>query len=197
MRSPLAPALSLRRRVRGRLPHALAGVPVALYRHGFGSALGHRLLLLHHMGRRSGLERHAVLEIVGWNHDFGEVFVVAGFGPRTDWYRNVLAAGGAVITRGRATMPVTVRVVPAGEAAAVIARYETGRLLPAAVVRAALSSLVGWRYDGSDAARARLVRQLPMLALHPVVPFDDRTAEGHRTHGDHDTGHGATRVRPG
>jgi hypothetical protein len=28
-----------------------------------------------------------------------------------------------------------------------------------------LSRLLGWRYDGSDAARARLARELPMVAF--------------------------------
>lgn len=35
----------------------------------------------------------------------------------------------------------------------------------ATVVRAVLSRLVGWRYDGTDAARRRLVVQPPMLAF--------------------------------
>ena len=36
------------------------------------------------------------------------------------------------------------------------------------VIRRALSWLVGWRYDGSDEARRRLVGQLPFVAFRPA-----------------------------
>ena len=39
--------------------------PVYLYRWNFGWMLGHRFLLLIHIGRRIGLRRHTVLE--AWN----------------------------------------------------------------------------------------------------------------------------------
>ncbi|AXB41433.1 nitroreductase family deazaflavin-dependent oxidoreductase [Amycolatopsis albispora] len=64
--------------------------PVWLYRLRLGWLLGHRFVYLAHRGRRSGLRRETVLEVV----DLGtaEVFVVSGYGERADWYRNLLAA---------------------------------------------------------------------------------------------------------
>ena len=38
--------------------------PVYLYRCGGGRLLGHRFLLLIHVGRRSGLRRHTILEVI-------------------------------------------------------------------------------------------------------------------------------------
>jgi hypothetical protein len=35
------------------------------------------------------------------------------------------------------------------------------------VVRAVLSRLVGWRYDGTPNARRRLGRELPLIAFRP------------------------------
>jgi hypothetical protein len=35
----------------------------------------------------------------------------------------------------------------------------------APVIRRLLTALLGWRYDGSEAARHRLVRQLPIVAF--------------------------------
>jgi hypothetical protein len=54
-----------------------------------------------------------------------------------------------------------------GEAAAVIADYEHRNRWIGPVVRRLLSALLGWRYDGSQSARERLVRQLPVVAFRP------------------------------
>ena len=42
-----------------------------------------------------------------------------------------------------------------------------GRAAP--VIRRVLSWLVGWRYDGSDSARQRLARQLPIVTFRPMT----------------------------
>ncbi len=48
------------------------------------------MLLLEHRGRRSGLPRHAVLEVIA--HPDPDAYVVAsGFGETSQWYRNVTA----------------------------------------------------------------------------------------------------------
>ena len=54
------------------------------------------------------------------------------------------------------------------EAAMVMAGYEQRNRLAAPLVRMVLSRLAGWRYDGSDAARRRLVRALPLVAFRPA-----------------------------
>ena len=51
---------------------------------GFG-----RIMVIRHVGRKSGKERlapvnYAVVE--------GEIYCTAGFGPGSDWYRNIMAA---------------------------------------------------------------------------------------------------------
>ncbi|HJP72934.1 MAG TPA: hypothetical protein VJ914_01625 [Pseudonocardiaceae bacterium] len=40
--------------------------------------------------------------------------------------------------------------------------------LIAPVLRLVLTKLLGWSYDSSDAARGRLVGQLPLVAFRPV-----------------------------
>ena len=50
---------------------------------GFG-----RIMVIEHRGRRSGKQYHTPVNyaLVG-----GDVYCLAGFGPRTDWYRNIMA----------------------------------------------------------------------------------------------------------
>ena len=69
---------------------ALVRAPIWLYRLGFGFLLGQRMLLLEHRGRRSGLPRYTVLEVVDRPRP-GSYVVAAGFGHRAQWCRNVLA----------------------------------------------------------------------------------------------------------
>lgn len=53
------------------------------------------------------------------------------------------------------------------EAASIVAAYERRNRFIAPILRAVLSRFMGWQYDGTDTARQRLVRQLPLLALGP------------------------------
>jgi hypothetical protein len=49
-----------------------------------------------------------------------------------------------------------------------LADYERRNRIAAPLVRAVLSRLAGFRHDGSDAARRRLVRTLPLVAFRPA-----------------------------
>jgi hypothetical protein len=49
----------------------------------------------------------------------------------------------------------------------VVAAYERRNRVARPVVRAVLSRLAGFRYDGSTEARDRLVEALPLLAFSP------------------------------
>jgi deazaflavin-dependent oxidoreductase (nitroreductase family) len=143
-------------------------VPNVLYDHHLGWLLGRRLLRLTHVGRSSGREYHTVLEVVGADRQTGEVFVVAGFGPATDWYRNLRVHPAVRVETGRRSFRPVHRELGEDEAFAVIAAYERRNRAVRPLVRKGLSWLVGWRYDGSDQARRRLVGQLPVVAFRSV-----------------------------
>jgi hypothetical protein len=108
-----------------------------------------------------------VLEVVRFDRATGESIVAAGWGRRTQWYLNVLAGGvSEVSTAGRTYRP-SWRQVEVEEAIAVFADYERRMRFVGPIVRAILSSLLGWRYDGSPAARRRAAEQLPLLGFRP------------------------------
>ena len=54
------------------------------------------------------------------------------------------------------------------EVARVRARARSRVIAP--ILRRVLFRLVGWRYTGGDADRRRLVRERPLLAVHPAAP---------------------------
>jgi methyltransferase (TIGR00027 family)/deazaflavin-dependent oxidoreductase (nitroreductase family) len=151
----------------GRLARKLLRAPARLYDWHAGWLLGRRFLRLTHVGRRSGRLHQTVLEVIGTT-TAGDVVVIAGFGPTTDWYRNVCVGPAVEVAIGRRRFRPAVRTVDQREAFDVVARYEHHHRWVAPVIRRVLSSLLGWRYDGSDDARRGLVRQLPMLAFRPA-----------------------------
>ncbi|WP_323095440.1 nitroreductase family deazaflavin-dependent oxidoreductase [Intrasporangium sp. YIM S08009] len=152
---------------------ALYAAPNALYDHGLGWVLGHRFLRLEHVGRHSGRRFTAVVEALQYDPATGEAVVMAGYGHGADWLRNVRAAGSARVEFAHGPRPASVRVLGVEEAAEVLAGYERRHPVLRPALRPYLSSLAGWRYDGSPDARRRLVSQLPMVAFRPLRPGVD------------------------
>ncbi len=145
----------------------LLRAPAALYRAGLGPLLGHRFLELTHRGRRSGNCYHTVLEVVQWRASDREAIVLSGWGRRSQWFRNVQAGGAEQIRIGRERWAPEARVLEAPEAVRVLGDYEHRNRFAAPVVRRVLSRLAGFDYDGSAAARERLVGELPLLGFRP------------------------------
>jgi deazaflavin-dependent oxidoreductase (nitroreductase family) len=145
----------------------LLGLPRYLYRAGLGFLLGHRFLVVVHEGRRSGRRYETPLEVVRYDPVSREATVVAGWGRRTAWLHNVEAGLAREIWIGRARYAPLVRHLDVNEAAAVLERYERHSGLPRPLVRAVLSRLLGWRFDGGVDARRRAAEQLPMVAFRP------------------------------
>lgn len=141
--------------------------PVYLYRWRLGWLLGHRLLLLTHIGRRTGLRRQTVLEVVEYRKEIPEAVVVNGFGPDSDWLRNIEAMSSEEITVGSQHFVASHRFLDDEEATEVIRDYEYRNRLIAPIMRRGLSWLLGWQYHGTEGDRLRLVRQLPLIAFRP------------------------------
>ena len=142
-------------------------MPVYLYRWKCGWLLGHRFLMLIQVGRRTGLRRCTILEVMEYRKGLPEMVVMSAFGRNSDWLRNIEATPSLEVIIGARLFPAVYRTLDETEATAVIAGYERRNRIIAPVVRAALSRLVGWRYDGSEQARRRLAAQRPLIAFRP------------------------------
>lgn len=143
----------------------LLRAPSVLNRLGAGRLLGHRFLLLTHRGRKSGRTYRTMLEVVDWDEAGREAIAMSGFGRRAGWYLNVLAGGAAEIEIAGSRFRPQVRPLGTDEAVRAFADYEQRNRLIAPVVRVVLSRLAGFRYDGSEDARRRLVEALPLVGF--------------------------------
>lgn len=141
----------------------LARLPVGLYRARLGWLLGDRFLMLAHVGRRSGLRRHTVLEVVRHDKTNDTYYVAAGFGENSDWLLNVAKMPDVVVHVGlRQRAAVAERLSP-DDAAHEIAEF--ARRHPAETV--VLARVLGLQWDRTMEDARELARALPMVALWP------------------------------
>ncbi len=148
----------------------LLRLPVHVYHVHLGVLLGHRFLLLRHTGRRTGAARETVLEVLHYDPLAREAVVAAGWGRKTQWLHNVEAGLAREVWIGRERYVPSYRVLAPDEAERLFADYERRNRLIAPVVRAVLSRLVGWHYDGSAASRRRVADQLPLVGFRRREP---------------------------
>jgi deazaflavin-dependent oxidoreductase (nitroreductase family) len=172
------------RRWPGPVVGRLLKAPILLYRAKLGWLLGHRFMVVRHVGRRTGRRYESAVEVIGRDRATGDLFVLVGLGRSADWYRNLEAdpAPVVIMIAGRA-LAADHRVVPVAEAAAIVAAFERRMRGIGPVVRFVLGRLLGWRYDGTPAARQRLVEQLPVVAFRAVPPSTPNGSSGPGSHG--------------
>jgi len=129
--------------------------PIWFYRLGLGGLFGQRMLLLEHIGRKSGQVRQNVLEVVRHDEKSNAYVVASGFGEQADWYKNVTAHPQVTIQVGNNHMTAHAERLPVEEATDEMLDYN--RRHPVA-----LRTLSG--KPGSDAPE-RIARKMPMVAF--------------------------------
>ncbi|MBX7454559.1 nitroreductase family deazaflavin-dependent oxidoreductase [Mycolicibacterium sp. 3033] len=132
--------------------------PIAVYRAGLGFLFGSRLLMLEHIGRRTGVARYVALEVV--DHPHPNVYVIAsGFGEQSQWFRNVMAHREVRIWTGRRRgVPASARRMAASEADTTLCRYIAAHPRAWDAMSAVLDRSLDGRVAPPDSA-------LPMLEL--------------------------------
>lgn len=156
--------------------------PMVLYRLRLGWLLGERFILLTHTGRRTGRARSTVLEVVAHDRSIPEVVVIAAWGQRAQWVRNLQAALAVSVQIGRARWQHPEhRILEPAQAAETIAAYRREHPFAAKTI----ARLLGWPLDESGPAYDEFVRTFCAVAFRPgadhltaprVVARDERHA---------------------
>ncbi|MGH3671188.1 MAG: nitroreductase family deazaflavin-dependent oxidoreductase, partial [Pseudonocardiaceae bacterium] len=151
-------------------------VPVHLYRAGLGFLFGSRLLMLEHIGRKSGARRYVVLEVVG-HPAAGSYVVASGFAAQAQWFRNIRANPHVRIYLGdRRPRPATARILTPEQGAAALAAYSTAHPRAWRRLRPVFENTLGARIDEQATT-------LPLVSLDipadPIgLPTDDALQRG-------------------
>jgi deazaflavin-dependent oxidoreductase (nitroreductase family) len=150
----------------GRLLRLVFKAPVVLYRLHLGWLLGERFILLTHTGCTTGRTRRTVIEVVAYDRSIPEVVVIAAWGDRAQWVRNLNAHPVVSVQLGRVRWSHPEhRFLEPAQAAEVIAAYRSRHPFAAR----ALARLLGWPQDVDDPGYQRFVRTLCAVALRPAA----------------------------
>lgn len=153
-----------------RIPHPrgilrwVFRAPILLYRMRLGWLLGTRFLLIHHRGRRSGVTRQTVVEVVDSDVHHGSYVVVAAWGRKTDWYRNIVADPQVEIEVSTERVAAMARTVTRQEAE--LHLREFSRRHPTAFKELG-SVLVGQRSQDPEETVRRFVQAMPVVEFTP------------------------------
>ncbi|MCO6450833.1 MAG: nitroreductase family deazaflavin-dependent oxidoreductase [Caldilineales bacterium] len=146
------------------LTRILFRLPIYLYKIGLGGLLGGRFLLLNHAGRKSGLPRQTVVEVVRHDAPNDTYIIASGFGEGSQWFQNLMHTPAATIQVGRRRMSAHARRLSSDEGAAEMADYAQRNPKAART----LAGYMGFEVDGSEAGYRQLGEQLPFVALQVV-----------------------------
>lgn len=141
-------------------------VPPLLCRLGLGGPAAGTVLLLVTRGRRSGKPRYTGLN---YARDGDVVYVMSGFGERTDWIRNLVADPHVEVRIGRQRWAALAAIVsdPVRRARAIGLLMDTAqRQGPPKRLRPLLRR-IGFDYDRELATMDRDAPGMPLVALTP------------------------------
>jgi deazaflavin-dependent oxidoreductase (nitroreductase family) len=130
-------------------------LPVYFYRIGLGWMLGKRLVLINHVGRKTGRQHQAVVEVVEREKGTENVIVVAGYGEQTQWYKNLGNQLKTTIQIGNRKYPVSVELLKPEDGEDIIVRYMAryGNLTRQ------LFSMIGYEWDGTEKGAREIARK--------------------------------------
>jgi len=96
-------------------------LPVYFFRAGLGFLFGSRIIMLEHVGRKSGRIRYTCVELVDREGDV--LVIVSGYGEGSQWYRNLVAHPAIHVRVGRKRRAVSAELVSPAAGAKIMADY--------------------------------------------------------------------------
>ena len=138
-------------------------LPIFFYHIGLGWMLGNRFLMLTHTGRKSGIPRQVVIEVVKHNKETKTYYVVSGWGEKADWYRNIRKTPQVTVQSGGRKFQTEAEFVPVEKAIEIVNTYAHEH--PIAFNELSVVFFGERMKSVSDAPR-RVAEKMPMVAFH-------------------------------
>jgi deazaflavin-dependent oxidoreductase (nitroreductase family) len=151
-----------------RLPKGLLllgyRLPVWFYRMGLGFLMGKRFVYFEHTGRKSGLLRRTVVEVVRFDKKGDYYVIVSGYGKKADWYKNVMKTPEIKAQVGGRRFDGMLARLPESEALGEFKDY--ARRYPNALKY--LGRFMGLNIKGTEEDLVQLSRVLPVLKIKVI-----------------------------
>jgi deazaflavin-dependent oxidoreductase (nitroreductase family) len=145
---------------------AFARFPLWFYRLRLGFLFGERFLMLTHTGRKSGLQRETVVEVVRHDTLTDSYVIASGWGEKSNWFRNVLQNPRVMIAVGfRRMLPA--QAVRLSEQGAKAEFQDYARRHPRAF-RMLASRILGHPTGDAEVDSRLLARNIPIVVLQTL-----------------------------
>jgi deazaflavin-dependent oxidoreductase (nitroreductase family) len=119
--------------------------PIWLFERGLGWIFGGRLLLLNHIGRKTGKKRQVVLEVARHNPQTDSVIVNVGYGDKSDWYQNILKTPHVSIIVGRRKINARAEILSPAEGGESMMAFSRDH-----PIEARMSGMLGYKVNGTE-----------------------------------------------
>jgi deazaflavin-dependent oxidoreductase (nitroreductase family) len=146
------------------MARTLYRLPIKLFRLHLGWLLMGHFLLLTHVGRKSGLPRQTILEVLLHDKAGDVYYVMAGWGEKSDWVKNIEKTPQVTISVGRRRFRALASRLSPEEAELKVIAY--GRQHPHLI--RSLPRLLGYRVDGTEEDLRALARLGIVVAFEPI-----------------------------
>jgi deazaflavin-dependent oxidoreductase (nitroreductase family) len=140
-------------------------LPLYLYRWHLGWLVGHRFLMVTHLGRKTGRRRQTGPEVAHYDPATQECIVVAAWGEQTDWYRNLQAHPALQVQVGSTRYPPVQRFLTFEETWALLCDYQ--RVHPRGL--RVLLRFMGYGYHGSQEELRAIAQVVRAVAFRPPL----------------------------
>lgn len=137
--------------------------PRYLYRWHLGWLLGHHVLMITHIGRKTGRKRQTVVEAVNYDPKTQACQALAGYGERTDWYRNIQARPALEVQIGSKRYVPQQHFLSTEELLTILQDYEHRHPRGLRI----LFRHIGYPYDGSPEGLHAIAQALRGVAFRP------------------------------
>jgi len=137
-------------------------LPLLLYRTGLGWLLGHRFMLLTHIGRRSGKVRRTVLAVLHFDAGTREIMAISAWSA-SDWYKNIQTSPALQVETGFTRYAPIHRSLSTAEIAALFDAYREKNPIFSRIV----CRIPGWQWDAAGEELLDLAKTLRGVALQP------------------------------
>jgi deazaflavin-dependent oxidoreductase (nitroreductase family) len=141
-------------------------MPLRAYRHDKGWSLGRTFLELVHTGRKTGRQYEVVAMVLRYDADAHEAVIVAGWGPDTDWVRNLHAGPAVRVRLGRETFVPEHRFLSEDDAFDVVAQFRRSTRIGTPGHHHPEVGRLPQRHHGARLHRVTPVRRIPPRQHH-------------------------------
>jgi deazaflavin-dependent oxidoreductase (nitroreductase family) len=150
-------------------------LPIVFYHLRLGWLLGERFVLLTVRGRRTGLPRPVVLEVLGPDPLTGGVFIASAWGGNAQWTRNLEACPNVEVQVGRRSFQAEALRLPEEAGEEQFRIYARRHPLAGRVI---LPLLLGSQPASAEDGFATLSRQVPVFLVRPISRAITGKADG-------------------